>query len=81
MPERINEYKGTVSYEKLWQLLEKKGLMKKDLREGEFNLSPTLVTKLSKNGNVSVDTIMYLCYKLDCQPSDIMEYRKHEMIE
>lgn len=76
MPERTNAYEGTVSYEKLWKLLEKKGLMKKDLREGEFNLSPTLVTKLAKNGNVSVDTIMYLCYKLDCQPADIMEYRK-----
>lgn len=58
-------------------MMEKRGISKMDLRNPEkLNLSPTLISKLVKNENVSVDTIMYLCDRLDCQPCDILEYRK-----
>ena len=72
---RKNTYNGSISYKKLWDLLEKKGITKLNLKDPEkFNLSPTLVNRLVKNENVAVDTIMYLCEILECQPSDIMEY-------
>lgn len=76
MPERKNIYEGSISYERLWETLKRRGYRKQDLKGEEFNLSPTLVNRLAKNENVSVDTIMYLCYKLNCQPCDILEYKK-----
>ena len=72
---RKNTYNGSISYKKLWDLLEKKGITKLNLKDPEkFNLSPTLVNRLVKNENVAVDTIMYLCEILNCQPGDIVEY-------
>ena len=72
---RKNTYNGSISYKKLWDLLEKKGITKLNLKDPEkFTLSPTLVNRLVKNENVAVDTIMYLCDKLNCQPKDIIEY-------
>lgn len=76
MPERRNFYNGSISYDRLWDTLKKRGLKKQDLKGEQFNLSPTLVNKLAKNENVAVDTIMYLCDKLGCQPCDILEYKK-----
>lgn len=74
MPERRNMYAGKISYDGLWNQLSKRGMKKQDLRGEEFCLSPTIVTRLAKNENVSVETIMYLCEKLDCQPGDILSY-------
>lgn len=76
LPGRKNLYSGTVSYERLWETLKRRGLKKQDLKGENFNLSPTIVNRLAKNENVAVDTIMYLCDKLNCQPCDIMEYKK-----
>lgn len=76
LPERRNIYSGRISYERLWKTLENRGLKKQDLKGDAFHLSPTLVNKLAKNENVSVDTIMYLCDKLGCQPCDVLEYKK-----
>ncbi len=73
MSEREKQYSGSISYKKLFQLMEEKGIKKRDLRE-KYNISPTIVNRLNNNSNVAVDTIMYLCEILDCQPSDIMEY-------
>ena len=54
-------------------LFSEKGIKKRELRE-TYNISPTIINRLNNNTNVAVDTIMYLCEILDCQPSDIMEY-------
>lgn len=71
--EREKQYKGKISYRKLFTLMEEKGIKKRELRE-RYNISPTIINRLNNNSNVAVDTIMYLCEILDCQPSDIMEY-------
>nr|WP_304430235.1 helix-turn-helix transcriptional regulator [uncultured Acetatifactor sp.] len=73
MGEREKQYNGSISYNKLFSLMETKGIKKRDLRE-KYNISPTIVNRLNNNSNVAVDTIMYLCEILECQPSDIMEY-------
>lgn len=73
MGEREKQYTGEISYRKLFSLMESKGIKKRDLRE-KYNISPTIVNRLNNNSNVAVDTIMYLCEILNCQPSDIMEY-------
>ncbi len=73
---RKNIYSGAISYDRLWETMKRRGITKHDLKKENFNLSPTLVNRLVKNENVTVDTIMYLCYKLNCQPCDILEYKK-----
>ena len=73
MGARKRQYNGMVSYKKLFELMERKKIKKRDLRE-KYNMSPTIINRLNNNSNVTVDTIMYLCEILECQPSDIMEY-------
>ena len=73
MGEREKQYSGKISYRKLFNLMKEKDIKKRDLRE-KYNISPTIVNRLNNNSNVAVDTIMYLCEILNCQPSDIMEY-------
>lgn len=60
-----------VSYKKLFALMDKRGIKKIDLRRN--GISPTIVNRLVKDGDVNTSTIMKLCEILDCQPGDIME--------
>ena len=71
--EREKQYTGSISYKKLFELMEQKKIKKKDLRE-KNNISSTIISRLNNNSNVAVDTIMYLCEILNCQPGDIIEY-------
>lgn len=73
MAEREKQYNGQISYANLFSLMKEKNIMKKDLRE-KYNISPTIVNRLNNNNNVAIDTIMYLCEILNCQPGDIVEY-------
>ncbi len=73
MGEREKQYTGTISYKKLFSLMEEKGIKKRELRE-KYNISPTIISRLNNNSNVAIDTIMYLCEILQCQPGDIVEY-------
>lgn len=61
----------TISYKKLFELMEEKGVKKYDLRKN--GISPTVVNRLVKNGDVNTSTIIKLCEILCCQPGDIME--------
>lgn len=58
-------------YYKLFDLLNRRGMMKTDL----LNVisSPTLA-KLSKGESVTTDVLCKICNYLGCQPGDIMEY-------
>lgn len=67
----------SVSYARLFILLEQKGIKKFDLRS-KYGFNPKTVDSLVKGKSVTVDTIMELCKLLDCQPGDIMEYVKGE---
>lgn len=64
-----------VSYNKLFALMEERGVKKIDLRN-TYKLNPKTVDSLTKNKSVTVDTIMQLCEIFNCQPNDIMEYVK-----
>ena len=77
MGEREKQYRGMISYKKLFELMEQQNIKKRDLRE-IYKISPTIINRLNNNSNVAVDTIMYLCEILKCQPGDIMEYMPTE---
>lgn len=64
-----------VSYRKLFERMAQKGIKKVDLRKS-YGINPKTVDSLINDRSVTVDTIMQLCEILDCQPGDIMEYKK-----
>ena len=66
-----------VSYNKLWKKLIDKGINKSDLR-ALTGIGTNTLAKLSKNQYVSMEVLMKLCEKLDCDISDICQFVKEE---
>lgn len=64
-----------IRYYKLFDLLNRKGMKKSDLRQ---ILSSSTVAKLSKGEYISGEAIEKICAFLHCQPGDIMEYITEE---
>lgn len=62
----------SVSYNKLWKLLIDKNMKKKELGEAA-GISNSLIAKLGKNENVTVEVLVKICAALDCNIDDIME--------
>ncbi len=61
-----------VSYNKLWKLLIDKNMKKKELGKAA-GISNSLIAKLRKNENVTVDVLVRICSAHDCGIDDIME--------
>lgn len=61
-----------VSYNKLWKLLIDKNMKKKELSEAA-GISNSLIAKLGKNENVTVEVLVKICEALNCNLDDIME--------
>lgn len=61
-----------IKYDKLFKIMETRGLKKYWLRQNGIN--PKVVNALKNNANVNMSTINQLCHLLDCQPGDILEY-------
>ena len=65
----------TISYDRLWKLMIDKGLNKSELRE-ITGIGTNTLAKLSKNQPVSMEVLMKVCEKLDCDLTDICEFIK-----
>jgi len=57
----------------LWKLIIDKGINKSELRE-LTGIGTNTLAKLGKNQQVSMDVLMKICSKLDCDISDICEF-------
>lgn len=67
-----------IVYNRLWDTMRKKGITQYELIN-KYHVSAGQLSRFRKNQNVSSHTINTLCEILDCQPGDIMEYKKeHE---
>lgn len=66
-----------VSYNKLWKLLIDKNMKKKELGVAA-GISNSLIAKLGKNENVTVDVLVRICSALDCGIEDILEIDKND---
>lgn len=67
-----------VRYYKLFDLLNRRGMKKTDLRE---ILSSKTIAKLSKGEYLSGEVIEKICLYLECQPGDIMEIVEVEKLD
>lgn len=63
-----------ITYEKLFLVLKNRGHNKAWLRKN--GLTPTAVDWLIKNKDVKISTIDKLCNLLDCEPADILTFKK-----
>lgn len=61
-----------ILYNKLFALMDSKGIKKVELREK--GIHPRIFSKLSRGELIRSDTIDQLCSLLECQPGDLMEY-------
>ena len=64
-----------LSYNKLWKKARDRGLNKSELREIS-GIGTNTLAKLSKNQPVSMEVLMKICEKLDCDISDVCEFIK-----
>ena len=62
----------SVSYKKLWHLLIDRDMKKKDL-QNEANLTSHAMRRLSRDEDVTTDTLAKICRCLGCKVDDIME--------
>ncbi len=58
-----------IVYDKLWDMMKKREISTYRLRESH-------IAKLRQNGTVTTQTLNKLCTILDCELSDIAEYKK-----
>jgi putative transcriptional regulator len=59
-----------ISYNRLWKRMIDLDVRKKELRK---ILSPSTISKLNRNELVSMEILLKLCERLNCQISDIVE--------
>ena len=61
-----------VTYQRLWETLEKKNIRKHDLME-LADISSTTLTKLNKNEIVALTVLVKICKAIDCHIEDVVE--------
>ena len=69
-------YNGYMDFSRLWDVLERKGHNKQWLKNN--GIHSNTIQKLTNNGNVTCEVLSNICRLLDCQPWEIMEYRKNK---
>lgn len=67
-----------ISYQKLFAMLESKGITTYYLRQNKIMGQQTYYNLKNGKGNLGTETLEKLCKLLDCQPGDIMEYIQDE---
>lgn len=63
----------SVSYSKLWKLLVDRRMNKSQLRDAA-GISTNAVAKLGRNETVSLETLGKICFALNCNIEDVMEF-------
>lgn len=66
-----------VSYNKLWKLLVDKKMSKADLRKAA-GLAPNTMTKLRRDEMVAMTVLDRICFTLDADFGDIIQYVKDD---
>jgi len=62
----------TISYNKLWKLLIDKEINKTQLCQAA-GVSTSTISKMGKNEQISMDSMLKICKVLDCDIGDIVE--------
>lgn len=63
-----------ISYKKLWKLLIDRDMKKKDLEKAAGIISNYVISKMTRNENITVETVGKICKALNCTPNDMLEF-------
>ena len=66
-----------VSYKRLFHLMIDKGVTNAELME-KAGFSANIITRLKRDHYVALDSIEKICYALDCDVDDILEFIPEE---
>ncbi|MGN1432314.1 MAG: helix-turn-helix domain-containing protein [Ruminococcus sp.] len=69
-----------IVYDKLWETLKEKKISQYKLIK-TYHISTGQLDRLRKNENVSTYTLNQLCEILDCELSDIAEYKRNPTLK
>lgn len=61
-----------VNYDKLWDILNERGMMKTDLIK-EAKISTNAMAKLGRNEDVRIGVLEKICLALNCKMDDIID--------
>ena len=64
---------GKIVYNKLFSLMEEKGLSTYKIRKDKV-ISESTLQNIREGKRITTDAVASLCEALDCQPGDILEY-------
>lgn len=64
-----------LSYKPLWHLLIEKKMNKEDLKRAA-NITSNIVSRMSKDTYVNLDSLEKICLALDCTLNDVVEIVK-----
>ena len=62
----------SVNYDKLWSILNERGMMKTELIK-KAQISTNAMAKLGRNEDVRVGVLEKICLALDCKMDDIID--------
>lgn len=65
----------TLSYKPLWHLLVKKNMKKEDLKRAA-HITSNVISRMSKDTYVNLDSLEKICLALDCTLNDVVEIVK-----
>lgn len=68
-----------IVFDKLWILMEKKGISTYTLRE-RCGIDSKTIRRLKANQNMETKTLDKLCTELDCKLEDIAEFIKNDKV-
>ncbi len=66
-----------IVFDKLWIIMEKKGMSTYQLRE-KCGIDSKTIRRLRANDNIETKTLNKLCIALSCRLEDIAEYKADE---
>lgn len=72
---RQGDNKMAISYKPLWHLLVEKEMNKEDLKRAA-NITSNIVSRMSKNAYVNLDSIEKICLAMDCRIEDVVKIIK-----
>ena len=67
-----------ISYNPLWHLLVEREMNKEDLK-GAANITSNIVSRMSKNSYVNLESLEKICLALDCRIEDVIEIHRNEV--
>ena len=62
-----------VSYKKLFHLMIEKGMTNTQLQQ-KAGFSANIITRLKRNGYISLESIESICHVMNCGVDDILEF-------